>query len=101
MPDLALNTQLGLAAVAAAAQLEIQRVLLASSSAVYGTHSDAPFTETDPLVPVNDYGRAKQVMEQICHARAHATGVALCCLRIGNVAGADALLCIGAALGAG
>jgi nucleoside-diphosphate-sugar epimerase len=99
--DLALNTALGVAAVEAAAHLDIPAVLLASSSAVYGSAGNAPFTEDTPLAPVNDYGRAKQEMETACQTRATAAGVHLCCLRIGNVAGADALLRNGAALEVG
>lgn len=96
--DLGLNTSLGLANIQAAAQQGIPRVLLASSSAVYGNYSDAPLAEDAPLLPVNDYGHAKRAMEDACHAKAEALGIALCCLRIGNVAGADALLRNGAAL---
>lgn len=96
--DFTLNTALGSASVAAAAQLGIPHVLLASTSAVYGIHSNDPFSEENPLDPVNAYGRSKREMEAACQAQAAAAGVALCCLRIGNVAGADALLGNGAAL---
>ncbi|WP_335747379.1 NAD-dependent epimerase/dehydratase family protein [Sulfitobacter sp.] len=96
--DFTLNTAIGTACVTAAAQLGIPHVLLASTSAVYGTGSDDPFSEDDPLDPANDYGRSKRDMEAACHALAAELGVGLCCLRIGNVAGADALLINGAAL---
>jgi nucleoside-diphosphate-sugar epimerase len=60
-------------------------LLWASSSAVYGAR---PFcVETDPLAPRSDYGRAKAAAEAALTGR---PGV--CILRIGNVAGADALL---------
>ncbi|MBB3995913.1 nucleoside-diphosphate-sugar epimerase [Sulfitobacter undariae] len=96
--DFTLNTQIGAASLRAAADLGIGHVLLASTSAVYGSASDAPFAEIDPLEPVNDYGRSKLEMEQACQPQARALGVGLCSLRIGNVAGADALLMSGAAL---
>lgn len=99
--DLSLNTALGLAGLRAAVTLGIGRVLLASSSAVYGNHSDVAFSEGDATRPVNDYGRAKLEMEQACQAQAQHAGIELCCLRIGNVAGADALLLNGAALAQG
>lgn len=99
--DLSLNTAIGSACIAAAAQYGIGHVLLASSSAVYGSYSDDPFSERDPPEPVNHYGRAKHAMEVACHTQARASGVHLCCLRIGNVAGADALLLNGAALDRG
>lgn len=98
---LAQNTAIGLASLEAAAVLGAGTVLLASSSAVYGTQSDKPYHEADTPAPANDYGRAKLEMEHCCAARAAALGVRLCNLRIGNVAGADALLCNGAALAKG
>lgn len=97
--DFTRNTAIGSAALRAAAALGIGRVLLASTSAVYGTYSDDPFPEDAPLRPVNDYGRSKREMEAVCGQQAQALGLGLCCLRIGNVAGADALLMNGAALG--
>ena len=99
--DLTLNTAIGVACVAAASQLAIPHVLLASTSAVYGTGSNNPFSENDGPDPVNDYGRAKWDMEQNCQAQAQALALNLCCLRIGNVAGADALLMNGVALAPG
>lgn len=96
--DLSGNVDIGLASVDAAARLGIGTVLLASSSAVYGMQSDAPYSEEDVTEPANDYGHAKLKMEQLSAARAQAHGVDLCCLRIGNVTGADALMLNGAAL---
>lgn len=96
--NLALNISLGLASLEAAARLGSARVLLASSSAVYGASSNAPLSEEGPLAPANPYGRAKQAMEEACKVQARKLGLELCCLRIGNVAGADALLLNGAAL---
>lgn len=57
------------------------RVLLMSSAAVYGA---GDFSETDPCAPLNAYGAAKLRMEGLA---GDAT-----ILRLGNVAGADALL---------
>lgn len=89
--DMGLNVSLAEACLNAAAQAEITRVLLASSSAVYGAGRGLAFTETDPLQPVNNYGLAKARMEDACQPW-RARGLEVCCLRIGNVAGADALL---------
>jgi len=96
--DFALNTNIGLASLRAADDLGVGHVLLASSSAVYGNATDVPFVETAPLNPINDYGRSKLEMEQVCQSRARAVGRSLCCLRIGNVAGADSLLMNGEVL---
>ena len=83
------NLALAVACLKAAREAGIGRVLLASSSAVYGPGANLP--EGAPCRPVNAYGRAKLAMEQAC-ADWRAAGMDLCFLRIGNVAGADALL---------
>ncbi|MDB6452681.1 NAD-dependent epimerase/dehydratase family protein [Falsirhodobacter sp. 20TX0035] len=59
------------------------RVFLMSSAAVYGA-GDQDFAEDAPMAPVNAYGHAKARMEAL-------PGGAVI-LRLGNVAGADALL---------
>ena len=89
--DLAGNGALILASVTAAQTAGIGRLLVASSSAVYGGGMGLPLGEDDLTLPVNDYGRAKLVAEAICD-QARQTGLAVTALRIGNVAGADALL---------
>lgn len=63
-----------------------QRVLIASSQAVYG-RTDAPATETTPCMPDTDYGRAKLAMEQAIYDFENVT-----ILRIGNVIGCDNLM---------
>ncbi len=83
------NGALAGAAIDAARRAGVPRVLVASSSAVYGAGDGRPMSETAQTAPVNDYGRAKLAAEAICAA---ATDLDVCCLRIGNVAGADALL---------
>lgn len=89
---LAGNRTLAEACLGAAKAAGIGRVLLASSSAVYGVDpSGAAFAETSPARPQSDYGRAKLAMEAACDP-ARQAGVEVCILRIGNVAGADALL---------
>lgn len=89
--DLSMNARLAEACLAAAAEVGCSRVLVASSSAVYGAGRGEPLAEEDPLRPVNEYGRAKVAMEEVCHAWA-GRGLDVCAMRIGNVAGADALL---------
>ncbi len=80
-PRLADNTALALATLRAARG----PILVASSAAVYG-RTDAPAAEDAAQHPDGAYGKAKAEMEA---ALAGAPGVT--CLRIGNVAGADAL----------
>ena len=89
--DLSLNRALAVACLRAARAGGIGRVLVASSSAVYGGGRARGWAESDRVRPTSDYGRAKLDMEAAC-AEWRARGLDVCCLRIGNVAGADALL---------
>ena len=81
--DLALNTALARAGADLGARLGVP-VLVASSQAVYGPQAGL-LREDAPLAPAGDYGRAKAAMEA-CVTGPHVTH-----LRIGNVAGCDAL----------
>lgn len=90
--DMQDHVDLGLAALRAAALAGNGcRVLLASSAAVYGAQAGL-LAETVALHPANAYGQAKMQMEQQAMALASQLGVGLCCLRIGNIAGLDAIL---------
>lgn len=87
-----LNVSLVEQALHAAAAANIRRVIVASSSAVYGCGAAEPMNELTPLLPSTLYGRSKRDMELTCGPVARALGLEVCFLRIGNVAGADALL---------
>jgi UDP-glucose 4-epimerase len=89
--DLSLNARLTETCLAAAKSAGIVTILLASSSAVYGTNAGRPCAEDTATNPVNAYGEAKLAVEAIA-AHYRDTGMAITALRIGNVAGADALL---------
>ncbi|MFD3191587.1 NAD-dependent epimerase/dehydratase family protein [Sedimentitalea sp. HM32M-2] len=67
------------------------RVFLASSAAVYGA-APGLLHEDMALAPVSDYGRAKAAMEARAAALGRELGVPVTSLRIGNVAGVDAIL---------
>ncbi|MBL3705585.1 NAD-dependent epimerase/dehydratase family protein [Sulfitobacter sp. BDSS02] len=67
------------------------RVLLSSSAAVYGVQQ-GPLDETTPPRPVADYGRAKLEMEREGARLGAELGVPVTALRIGNIAGIDAIL---------
>lgn len=88
--DMAANIDLGLAAVRIGAGLGVP-VLLASSAAVYGAAAGL-LPETAALAPVSDYGRAKATMERRATDLGRDLGVPVSSLRIGNIAGADAIL---------
>lgn len=88
--DMDLNAELAEASIAAARAVGVGRVLLASSAAVYGRGRATPWREDEAVDPPSAYGRAKLAMEHTCGEPDARPGV--CALRIGNVAGADALL---------
>jgi len=82
--DMGKNTDLALAVQRAAGG---RPHLLASSAAVYG-RAGGLCRESDAVTPAAPYGVAKFAMEQAVRT----TGGPVTCLRIGNVAGADAIL---------
>lgn len=84
---LAANTDLALEAMRIARDTGADRVLHASSIAVYAP-SDQPLAEDAPVDPPNAYGAAKAAMEK---AVASASAPRSCCMRIGSVAGAESL----------
>lgn len=88
--DLADNARLARAAVRAGAAAGA-RVLLTSSAAVYGARGGLLSETTEPL-PASDYGRAKVRMEAEAADLAAGLGVEVTALRIGNIAGVDAIL---------
>jgi nucleoside-diphosphate-sugar epimerase len=90
--DMSLNIRLAQAYLQAAAGAGIGRVLLASSSLVYGAGDGTPMAETTPCRPMEPYGQSKLDMENMAARMAQVEGLEVCCLRIGNVAGAESLL---------
>lgn len=67
---------------------DIEHVLYASSSSVYGGRTDLPFKETDRAdTPVSLYAATKKSDELISHTYAHLYGIALTGLRFFTVYG--------------
>ena len=61
----------------------VSRLVLASSSSVYGERSDGPFRETDPVDrPISPYAATKKACELIAHSFHHAHGIGVSCARI-------------------
>lgn len=89
--DLSHNTDIALSAIAAASAASVRSVILCSSAAVYG-RGETAWQEDMPARPISAYGQAKLDMERAARDHAASLGVHLCSLRIGNVAGADAIL---------
>jgi UDP-glucose 4-epimerase len=85
------NSRLAEACLSAAHAAQIPKILIASSSSVYGAWGAEAFSESDNLKPLSMYGLSKVKMERICETWSN-IGLEICCLRIGNVTGADALL---------
>ncbi len=73
------------------AALTKSRAYLVSSAAVYGRQTGV-LTETLDVHPASDYGHAKHDMEVRAAQLSAELGVFATTLRIGNVAGADAIL---------
>ncbi len=88
--DMGDNTALAEAAIRAGSDSGAA-VLLTSSAAVYGAQAGV-LSETTPPAPVADYGRAKAAMEARGAALGAELGVPVTSLRIGNIAGLDAIL---------
>ena len=86
--DVHLNSEIAFNCCKLADRLKISKVLLASSSAVYGNHKQN-FQEADDCHPKNAYGAAKLKMEMDCLSAPFHTNVL--CLRMGNFLGADSL----------
>ena len=86
------NRAAALWALEAARAYGVPRVLLASSAAVYGRSAGPCRAEAAPS-PANAYGAAKAAMEAAATewVARHPDGPRVTVLRLGNVAGADAL----------
>ena len=84
---MSLNATLAQLTLDAAAAAQCGRVFLMSSAAIYGRQSGLLHEATAPA-PLTDYGQSKLRMEQMAAVHSHPNTV----LRLGNVAGADAIL---------
>ena len=88
--DMRDHVKLAEACVLAAAR-DGQRVILASSAAVYGATAGL-LREELPPAPLHPYGQAKADMEARAFLLGRELGVEVTVLRIGNIAGLDAIL---------
>jgi GDP-4-dehydro-6-deoxy-D-mannose reductase len=63
------------------------RILVISSSAVYGYSGEDPIAESAPFKPLSDYGRSKVTQETLALAYGNATDAAIAVARPFNLAG--------------
>jgi UDP-glucose 4-epimerase len=68
---------------------KINHFIFSSTAAVYGEPPGTPINETDPLAPINPYGRSKLMAEWMLEDAAKAHDLKVAILRYFNVAGAD------------
>lgn len=68
---------------------DVGRIVFSSSAAVYGLPAKSPVPESQPLAPINPYGRTKLAVEQVLLDYRAAYGLRSVSLRYFNAAGAD------------
>jgi UDP-glucuronate 4-epimerase len=69
-------------------QFGVRRFVFGSSSSVYGSTSQAPFSEDQfELRPVSPYGATKLAGETLCYTYAHLYAISVICLRFFTVYG--------------
>ena len=67
----------------------VERLVFASSAAVYGQAGPGPLGEDAPVAPTHPYGHSKLATERLLHETAARHGMRYAALRYFNVAGAD------------
>jgi UDP-glucose 4-epimerase len=82
------NTLKTLELLAALRQLNIKKLIFASTAAVYGDPTEIPITEDAPKAPTNTYGMTKLAMDMAITSQAWAHELAAVSVRFFNVAGA-------------
>jgi UDP-glucose 4-epimerase len=81
------NLSLTLHAITLANELRIERIVFASSAAVYGKAAEVPTKESSQLSPSSPYGLQKQTSERYGQLFAEALGLSFVSLRFFNVFG--------------
>jgi len=71
----------------AARRLRAERIVYASSAAVYGTPRALPITEDADMAPISPYGSSKAASELYCKSFEQNHGIGTVCLRYFNVYG--------------
>lgn len=72
----------------AARRTGVQKMVITSSSSVYGVNVKAPFSETDPIAsPISPYAASKVACEALGHAYHHLYGMDIAMVRLFTVYG--------------
>lgn len=72
----------------AAKKSGVRKIIVASSSSVYGVNSKLPFSEDDPVNrPISPYAASKLATEALAHVYHHAYGIDIVALRFFTVYG--------------
>jgi UDP-glucose 4-epimerase len=67
----------------------VKNIIFSSTAAVYGIPQRVPITEAEPRAPINPYGRAKAMVEQVLEDADRSGVLRYVSLRYFNAAGAD------------
>ena len=70
-------------------EFDVKYFVFSSTCATYGNPLKIPITEDHPQNPINPYGRAKLMVENVLEDYCHAYGLKYVALRYFNAAGAD------------
>ncbi|MFA6585111.1 MAG: GDP-mannose 4,6-dehydratase, partial [Candidatus Paceibacterota bacterium] len=69
-------------------EYNVENLVIASSSSVYGNSSEVPFTEDQPADrPISPYGATKRAVEHLAHTYHHNFNMNVTCLRFFNAVG--------------
>ena len=83
------NLTAGLSLLSAMKDCKVDRIVFASTAAVYGESEKQPVEEDDPPAPMNPYGETKLAFERALRWHEAAYGTRYISLRYFNVAGAS------------
>jgi UDP-glucose 4-epimerase len=83
-----INTTATLKLLNQAIQSKVERLIFASSTAVYGDTDQLPITEDTPIKPLSPYAASKAAAEAYCNAYANLHNINIVTLRFFNVYGA-------------
>jgi len=70
-----------------ARRYDVEKVIFASTSEVYGSAQFAPMNEKHPLDPFHPYGASKLAADRMCHAYIQTYGTNICIARLFNTFG--------------